>query len=455
MSQNFSTWVPSFGNSNSMIYILFATSILLTCITFMTSREDILYPPFVGSLSFSICIGLAALYTNSWLLPMHFNTTLIIVGMVLLFLLGGFLATETVRRFATQKNDKSNNLEGAHNVIINCPWAVWLMIILLLLYFLYCNYIEFKMAAIQVTSSDKFSEMLFPVSTGIAHGIIKFSKYFSYRLLFAKSLAYTSTLFFEICLLKKDYKNIFRWGTIACLYIPYIILTAGRQLFLYFILFSLISLIMIIRREKYIRNRKNELYIVVGALVVFFMLFVGVGILNGKITLHLGLLKVLAHYAGVNIAALDVYLNEMNVPDTPYIGTLTLNSINAVINHFGHNLPTDNGYISLFTVFGEVSTNVYTSLFRYIADYGFIGCSCVMFLLGFGYTFFYEFTVMNGYKNWMILLYSLVSYPIFLLGREERFFNEILANWTVYTFAMMILYYKFIGFINREKRGVA
>lgn len=44
-----------------------------------------------------------------------------------------------------------------------------------------------------------------------------------------------------------------------------------------------------------------------------------------------------------------------------------------------------------------------------------------MFLMGFFYTFLYRQLYHYGLKNWMILIYASIAYPIFLIGREERF----------------------------------
>jgi oligosaccharide repeat unit polymerase len=130
---------------------------------------------------------------------------------------------------------------------------------------------------------------------------------------------------------------------------------------------------------------------------------------------------------------------------------MTLNAVNAIVNHFGFDIPKGVTYIPLFVDFGSITTNVYTALMRYISDYGFLGCGIILFLLGFGYTFFYELISLSNYKDWMVLLYAFVSYPIFLIAREERFFNEILASRTVYTFIIMMVFYKLIKTINRGR----
>lgn len=154
----------------------------------------------------------------------------------------------------------------------------------------------------------------------------------------------------------------------------------------------------------------------------------------------------LVHYAGTNISAFDVYINEMTIPDTPYIGAKTLTPIYGFLHAHGFNVPQFFQYITLFTAFGPVTTNVYTAFYRYINDFGYFGCALIMFLMGFFYTFLYRQLYHYGLKNWMILIYASIAYPIFLIGREERFFNEILATSKISFIVGLLILYKFLNF---------
>jgi oligosaccharide repeat unit polymerase len=451
MEQEFSIWISSSGSGYSFIYILLLVILLLTVFCFLYSKFDILYPPFIGTASFACCISLAALYTSTWNLPMHFNTAIILIFMIGLFIFGGLLATKTTEKVKTKKSVLT--YRTSLNKYTDIPLSFWLFMVVLLSVNLYINYKEFLNLASNVTSNQSLLKMLSPVTNGIAQGKIEFSKLFFYNLIFAKAVSYTSVLFLWYSFLNKRYYSCFKWAILILMYFPFIFLTAGRQLFLYFILFSFISLILVLRKEKVIKRNITEILIILFSFFGFLLFFLGVGILNGKINSDLGFLRVIVHYAGINISAFDIYINEMNIPDSNYIGLMTLSPINAIVNHFGFDLPLGIGYIPLFTDFGGVTTNVYTALMRYIFDYGFLGCGIIMFLLGFGYTLFYELIVVENYKNWMVLLYSFISYPIFLLAREERFFNEILASRTVYTFVIMIIFYKLVKTFCRV-RGV-
>lgn len=71
--------------TDSFIYVLTAVLLLLSIISFVKSKFDVLNPSFIYSICLTGCCTLAALYTRTWDLPMHFNSALIIIGMSFYF----------------------------------------------------------------------------------------------------------------------------------------------------------------------------------------------------------------------------------------------------------------------------------------------------------------------------------------------------------------------------------
>lgn len=446
MSIEFTFFQPSFGATDSFIYFLTATILLLSVISFVKSQFDILNPAFIYNICLTGCCTLAALYTKAWDLPMHFNSAMIIIGMSFLFFLGSVLA-----EFSVGLDDyiieKSN--ESSRGFFID--WPLWIFFFALLLYFIYLNYIEFLTVASQITQEQEFTKMLGPLIEGISHQKIELSRWNEYRLRFATGMAYLSVLAVWINLTAHEYKELLKWGCFVILYFPFVVLTGGRQQFMYLIMFGLISFFLIYRKADIHNSLRKEFMIVGIAVIVFFMCFLGIGCVNGKIGADANFLKVLVHYAGTNISAFDVYINEMTIPDTPYIGSTTLTPIYGFLHARGFDVPQFFQYITLFTAFGPVTTNVYTAFYRYINDFGDFGCVLVMFLLGFFYTFFYRQIYRHGLKNWMILIYASIAYPIFLIGREERFFNEILTTSKISFIVCLLILYKFFEFLNERR----
>lgn len=449
MSVEFTYFQPYSGAENSFIYVLTAVLFLLAIISLIRSKFDVINPSFVYSICFTGCSFLDALYACLWNMPMHFNTAIIIIAMSLLFLFGSGIAEFCCHCDESAVFSQSKKTNGFF-----ISWPMWLIFMATLLFCAYFSYREFLNLAGQVTKETEFSKMLKPFIYGLAHHDITLSRWNAYRFRFANGMAYLSILAIWLNIMSHQYKEVFKWGCFIILFIPFMILTGGRQQFMYLVMFAMISFFLVYRKTHSEKSLGKELAVIGVCFSAFLFCFLGIGLINGKIGSDTSFMKVLVHYAGTNISALDVYINEMVMPDTQYIGTTTLDPIYLFLNNHGVNVPRFYQYIPLFTHFGPVATNVYTAFYRYIHDFGYFGCGMVMILLGFIYTFMYREMYLHGLKNWMILVYASIAYPIFLMGREERFFNEILTTSRVSFIVGVLILYKFFEFLNdrRSKR---
>lgn len=451
MSIEFTYFQPLYGATNSFIYLLVVGLFLLAIISFIKGKFDLLNPSFIYNVCLAGCCTLTAMYTEIWNMPLHFNTAVIILVMSILFFIGGCLADLTVLNVESNNCIKSTVHRG---FFIN--FGIWSFFIVLILCCLYLNYTEFITVAKQVTNATSLTQMLGPVTNGLAHQDIHLSRWNSYRFRFVMGIAYLSILAIWINVETQQYKEIIKWSIFVLLYVPFLVLTGGRQYFMYLIMYSMISFFLVYRKHNRRSNNVQKVvckeFAIIGvAIGAFLICFLGIGFVNGKIGTNTSFLKVFVHYAGTNISAFDVYINEMIIPDNRYIGTTTLVPIYGFLNAHGINVPQFSQYITLFTAFGTVDTNVYTAFYRYIHDFGFIGCALIMFLLGFFYTFFYRQVYSQGLKYWLILLYASIAYPIFLMGREERFFNEIFSTSKVSFIIEMLLLYKLFEYINERR----
>lgn len=448
---NYTYFYPSGGAENSFIYPLTGILFLLALLSFAKSRYDILHPVTIYHLCLAGCCSLAAAYTDLWDLPMHFNTAMILIVMSLLFFCGGGLAEFYCS--AANSPGGATVKTGRETPGFPIQGSVWAFFAIILTYALYLQCMEFLEAVRKLTDATDLGSMLHAVIKGQAAKEIEFGRWHAYRLRFANMMAYVSILAVWLNLLAKQYKETVKWSVFVLMYIPFLVMTGGRQAFMYIIMFCVITFFLVSRKQYGGTISLRRELMVIGIAVVFFLFFfLGIGMINGKVGANTSFLKVIVHYAGTNISAFDVYINEMLMDDTPYIGTRTFCAVYSFLNDHGFDLPTDPMYIYLFTAFGPVTTNVYTAFYRYIHDFGYLGCGLVMLLLGFFYTFFYRKLYLCGLKNWMILLYASIAFPIFLMGREERFFNEIMNTRTASLLVGILILYKFFEFLNERRR---
>ena len=439
---------PSGGAENSFIYLLTGVLFLLALLSFVKSRFDILHPVTIYHLCLAGCCSLAAMYTELWDLPMHFNTAMILIVMSLLFFAGGVLAEYHCAAFYP------GNAFARGKSFAGFPisWPVWWFFFLAMVLILYVQCTVFLEAVRQVTNATDLGGMLHAVVKASAAKQIEFDRWHAYRLRFANMMAYVSILAVWLNLLSKQYKETAKWSVFVLLYIPFLVMTGGRQQFMYVAMFGVVTFFLLSRKRYGGISLRRELAVIGLAVVFFLFFFLGIGMLNGKVGANTSFLNVIVHYAGTNISAFDVYINEMVMDDTPYIGTRTFCAIYDFLHDHGLDVPQDPMYIYLFTALGPVTTNVYTAFYRYIHDFGYLGCGMVMLLLGFFYTYIYRRMYLSGLKNWMILLYGSISFPIFLMGREERFFNEIVNTRRASLLAGILMLYVFFEYLNKRRR---
>lgn len=434
-----------------MIWILAGILLCLVVITFIVSDMDFLSPTFICSSTFLMGTLLAGVYTETWNLPMHVNTILIITVSLCLFFAGELLAKNCI---VTSQGLPVDEFRLWPRRPFTLPWAIFIGLVLLMIVFFYFNFERFVEISHMMNNSNDFGKMLRNVNNAGVLKHINAGRFYAYRGLIAKSLAFCS-LFCAISnwINFSEYKNGLKFLILTLLYIPFIIISGGRQQFIYLTIFGVVSFLFLYQRKNQysIHTVLKVFTFLLICLALFLLSFWLIGVANGKIGTNTSILRVLAHYAGTNISALDYFINESIIPDTQYIGTMTLSNYYTKLRKLGFDLPVYYMYIYDFVHFEDITTNVYTALRRYIQDYGYVGCAMITFLLGLIYSawyYFLKYRSSNG--SFSLILYSAFCYPVFLLFREERFFNEILINTTVYMVVLFYIIFKFV-FIGSQK----
>ena len=427
--------IPSvYGCDNNFIWPLTLILLMLGITVFIKVQFDLLHPAFLFIGGITACCALDATVIEMWDLPFHFNTAIILVGMVGCFLAGSVLVEASTH----YREGEGNSMTKIGGVSIGA--GLWISLMLISLFCTYMNYREFLELARQVTNAENIKDMLFPVIDGIAHNKIEFSRGFAYRIVFVKCVAYVALFFVWKNMFVRQYVNCIKWGSLLFSYPVVLFFTGGRQAFLYLAMFGVVSYILVLRQNT-MGSRcevlKKELRIVSLGLGMFLLFFIGIGLLNGKIGNLASSFQVMAHYGGTNISAFDVYINQIQLPENSYIGTSTLNAFYSLLRKIGVSVPDYTSYITDFVDFRYITTNVYTAFYRYIQDYGFVGCGVLLFILGYVYTYAYRSVARYGLKNWMILAYSAITFPLFLMGREERFLNETFVLQQIVTVFML------------------
>lgn len=230
-------------------------------------------------------------------------------------------------------------------------------------------------------------------------------------------------------------------------YLPLLILSAARL-----VLFQRVIFLVVLGGILY--QRKHDFSLACKRRVLtctvlsgggFLLLFLAFGFFTGKVTMDSNSFLILAHYGGLSLPALSVYL-ESTFLDSPYIGVTTLWEVYRKLSVFGMEIPDwrEVMYVFLpFVSFNGIDTNVYTGLRRYIQDYGIVGMSLFMMIWGMVYTYIYEHVRLYAGKGIYLVLYASICWPLFWFINDEGLLTYVLQTRTIYLFVLILLFDKF------------
>ena len=432
-----------------MIYILLFMLLNLTFICYIVADRDFVSPCVIVPSTFSFCTALAALYTIKWNLPMHADTCLVIVAMIAFFEMGTLLALWSFR--GHRLLEPITTFKG-----FVLPFKYLTPLIMVMILFLFFNYQELWEISRPFTTSMQLNSMIeatvYHMEIGDARG---FSRWYTYRFIFAQGAALVSGFAFLYNMIYKFKSLLYnlRFTLPICIYLGFIVMTGGRQSTVYIAIFMLvIGSLLYVRKQKYSKwAYKRVILLCMATFLAFFSVFYALGTLSGKVNETRTALGILAHYAGTNISAFDYFLHSLPIPESDYIGTMTLVDIYSKLGKLSTDIPQAQGYIRDFAKFDGIDTNVYTALRRYIQDYGFVGCAVIMFILGVFYQGLYNTLKYSRKLNCFLLIaYAFLCYPYFLMCREERFMLEILSSRTVYVLVCMFVLYRILLCIQKK-----
>ena len=150
-----------------------------------------------------------------------------------------------------------------------------------------------------------------------------------------------------------------------------------------------------------------------------------------------------SRYTGSSLAALNDFLNNFKGNNNEYFGQNTLFSIYRILKRFNHNIP--NFYPSYeFSYFVNMRTNIYSAIRRYIEDYGILGHFFITFFLGMFYGIFFDYTVYDKKKNFLLIMYATLSFPIYEFSIEERVLQFLIPSGFLNNFIFIGVVYYFL-----------
>lgn len=435
---------------NSFI-ILSVTMLVLSILVFIISEYDILNPVCIVTTLMTISVLLATSCANRWHLYMSTEASLIIITSIICFDIGGFWADWRIKK---NLNFIVREKENCIFYIKNYKLAILCILILILGYFQYKEfYVASQLLGNQSGPLD-FSSMIKAIRPSIENETFKFSRWNSYRLVVAEMGVFCSIFCFfmnSIVELKYYWLGNIKYLMPLIAFIPFILSNTGRELPLDVMLFSLLTgtIIYQIKNEFSIKCKVKTLGFFAICSGAFFMLFLVLGMLSGKVSIGgRPPYEILAHYGGLSMPAFSIFLNNMPIENS-YIGATTLSDVYNKLRVMGMDVPQVRGFLP-FVEFTGITTNVYTMMARYVKDYGIIGMHLIMALIAMFYVIFYDYVRVISRKYVVVAFYSLLPMTLFFATNDDRFFTTVLNTTTLYNFIILFLMFKVL--VNRTEK---
>jgi len=433
-----------------MIFLLLVLLFIMLLIAYFLNGYELISPWVISIIMFIISVSVVILNYNYWQVDIQPYTVIVIVFALLFLGIG-----ETLMRYVLiQAKPKRNTiiLSNVKEIKIS-----FLAIIFILIYMIIVTYFYFKKIydlSLLMGNTGGIKSMLEYARIAMVSPNIDFNFNFfvSQGLILSQCLTYffIYVFLYNTVFIGFKLKNFIYLFPII-IYSTQIILSTSRTPFVRIVPFFLLLFFIFWKKKNGWSPKANVKIIKYSFItfIVFVFAFYFLGYFTNKI--NDSLWNTISIYVGSSIVTLNIYLQSSPIRD--FFGKETLYGIFNILRKLNFNIP--NYKLQLEFVSwnsGHFSSNVYTSLRRYIQDYTFGGMLVIMFLIGSLYGGFLHKIKNNSRIGISILIYSMFFFPIIEIAIEERFFNIILTARTIYLLLYIYIIYWF--FVTRKRRSV-
>lgn len=405
---------------------LFVALLIILSATVSRFRFDFMEPAVIFVATMTVSVTLAMFFAERWALTVGLKTFFCLILAASAFVLGNIFAdrcwrsTSTTPRGAIEIDEKK--IRAA------------LIVMAILLFF---NFLESYEMSMSLGNQGGVADMIRVNRQAIEAQTAAFSRWTNYRSMVAQAITYTFLYAFIHNFIFQRAIGL-RYLAPLIFYVPILILNTGRMGLLCLIVYSIVvASILRLQRSDRIADRLSIAKSLIGAGIIFAALFMLMGVFTGKTVSETRTpMVILAHYAGLSIPALDVFLNRDFV-ETTAIGSYTLHGIYRALGTLGFDLPTVPLFLP-FVKFTGIDTNVYTAEARYIHDYGWLGMLIILWSFGAIYAFAYRFVRARA-DALPLMFYGFCAYPLFLSSIDERVMLDFFSTTPVYILILLFL----------------
>lgn len=422
-----------------MIYILFISLLMMLIVSFFINKFDLLSPWLISITVFIISVLFVFLNKDNWDISISPYTALIIIIALLSVGIG-----EIIARFIFR--DTSTTLIPEAHSKIKIPRLLNFLVFVFSLVVLIWYYLRMRQIAEMVGYSSgqqlliqyaRLGILQYGISVGPVLAIATF-------LLRALSYIYTFVFLYNFYMFKKSrVKNEAYYLFPSIVYLTQYSLSGSRgaiiEYFTYVIILMGIFLIKT-KKSNIETNKRISKYAVVG-LLVFFIVFIFLG--NFKGWEGTDIKSLLSIYTGGSILAFDNYINLPKVPNE-YFAEETLIGVNNLLYRIGIYDREFSRILDFTVIDSKITTNIYTSLRRYIQDFGVFGMIIIQIIIGFFFGSLYTKIKKSKGFDFVFILYAILFMSITYQSIDEQFLTTFMSTTQIFTVLFTYIFYRIL-----------
>ena len=405
---------------------------LVTVVCILLFNFDMMQPPVIVSTVMTLSVLLGTLNIQRWDLFVGSKTALVFLTGIFAFIAGGVFTQYNYLKKSVQ------NYICFKNYFISTPLILVFTLLVLLLAFM--SGMEMYNMSVALGNHDGVMNMIKTIRYPLERGEVEFSRWMSYRNIISMSIAtvFLYLYIYQVLFGHETRKRVLLYLLPVIAVVPFFILSTGRRSIVHFILTAcVIACIFYQQKNGYnhiIRMKMLKLLGIAG--IVSLLCYFSMGFLTGKVSIGgRDPFTIIAHYGGLSVPALDQFLNGVLL-ENQYIGQNTLMSFYGNLNTLGFHLEKGKSFLPFVQFQGtdSITTNVYTVLYRLIADWSYLGMLLVMFIFGAFLTLWYNHLKYHT-SPLSLVLYAHFAYVPFFLFIDDQFMT-MLSTQTLYFAAL-------------------
>jgi len=432
----------------NMLFLLLMMLLIMLFTAYIITNRDILSPWVISIYMFIVTVIIAILNYKDWNENITELTILIVMIGLICFGVGEIIGKSLFGR--VRSIPLTNRSPLTENVRINIKNRSLIFTVFIICIVIYFNINHTLDLANRVGYARGMQNLLYYVRiaqfdanidssrNGILNLGLTYSTIISYFFIFV--------FLYNLIITNKSQKKYLLLSP-ALLNIINIILSTGRTQFINLITFILILLFLMLKQKYNWSVKLNNRIMLYGLLGIFgfLLVFRMSGYLTGKSNLY-SIWDNISIYVGSPIIALSKYLD--NPPERFLFGSETLYSVYHILRKTGLDIPQYNLNLEFISWNNVKNVNIYTALRRYVHDFGILGMSLIMIIIGFFYGNFYSYIKKKRTIDLYTIIYAMIFFPITQIALEERFFTNVISIQGIYNVIFMIVVWKL--YINKK-----